>query len=391
MGKVKVVVTGGGTGGHVYPAIAVARYLSREHPGWEVLFIGSAGGREADAADVYGVPFKGIELSGLAGRRSLDRPRALCLFARGVFRCRKILREFGATCVVGTGGYASAPACFAARPLGVPIILHEMNYRPGIVTRVLCRGAYAVAVADQGTGGLLPGGVNVVVTGVPVRTEMEALADPGWRAEVGREALDVFGLERGRKTLIVFGGSQGAQALNEALWEVLPSISERGDLQVLHLTGKRAREEPRLARVEESLEGKRLVYRAVAYVERMDLVYSVADMAVTRSGAGTVAELAAASVPSVLVPYPYAAGAHQEGNAELLQREGVAKMIKQVGDSALAAVQEAVRLMDDEAERSRMGAAFAEARRGSGAEGIAVLVEELIDGSREGRENGGES
>lgn len=377
MGKVKVVVTGGGTGGHVYPAIAVARYLSRAHPGWEVLFIGSAGGTEADVAGVYGVPFEGIELSGVVGRRALDQPRALYLFARGVFRCRRILGSFRPTCVVGTGGYAAAPACFAARTLGVPIILHEMNYRPGIVTRVLCRGAYAVAVAHQGTGESLPGGVNVVVTGVPVRPEMESLADTGRRAEVGREARDVFGLESGRKTLIVFGGSQGAQALNEALWEVLPSISGRGDLQVLHLTGKRAYEEPRLARVEESLSRERLVYRAVAYVERMDMVYAVADMAVARSGAGTVAELVAASVPSVLVPYPYAAGAHQEGNAELLQREGVAKMIKQDGDSALAAVLEAVRLMDDEAERSRMGAAFAEARRGSGAEGIAALIEEL--------------
>ena len=143
------------------------------------------------------------------------------------------------------------------------------------------------------------------------------------------------------------------------------------------MTGKRAEKETRLVRVEESLSGERLVYRTVAYVERMDLVYSVADMVVARSGAGTVAELVAASVPSVLVPYPYAAGAHQEGNAELLQREGVAKMIKQDGDSALAAVLEAVRLIDDEAERSRMADAFARARRGSGAEGIAALIEEL--------------
>lgn len=373
----KVVVTGGGTGGHVYPALAVARHLYDTHPGWEVLFIGSAAGPEAEVAGEYGVPFEGLDLSGLVGRGALDRPRALFLFTRGVLRCRRILGEFRPACVVGTGGYAAAPACFAAKTLGIPIILHEMNYQPGIVTRILCRGAYAVAAAQQGTEVLLPRRARVVVTGIPVRPEIEALADSGWHAEVREEACAVFGLERGRETLLVFGGSQGARALNDALWEVLPRLSERSGLQVLHLTGKRAYEEPRRSQAEERLAGKPLVYRAVAYVERMDLVYSVADMAVARSGAGTVAELVAASVPSVLVPYPYATGAHQEGNAELLGRLGVAKVIKQEGDSALAALLEALQLMDDGPERARMISAFPAARRGSGAEGIAALVEEL--------------
>ena len=341
----RVVVTGGGTGGHVYPALAVAGYLSGADSSWETLFIGTESGPEAAAARVAGIPFEGLELAGLMGRRPGDRIRALTLFTRGVWSCRRILGEFQPGCVVGTGGYVAAPACFAARTLGIPIILHEMNYHPGVVTRVLSRGAYAVAVAHRETGELLPRNARVVTTGIPVRPEIEALASPDRRREAVDEACERFGLELERRTLLLFGGSQGAEALNEALWEVLPRVSGRGDLQVLHLTGKKGYEKRRRLKAEESLAGKPIIYRPIAYLERMDLAYAVCDLAVARAGAGTVAELMAASLPSVLVPFPYATGAHQESNARSVERLGAARVVKQRGDSALDAVEEAGKVL----------------------------------------------
>lgn len=376
----RVLVTGGGTGGHVYPGIAIAKRLIQSHPEAEIVFTGSATGPEAKAAGDAGFSFIGLNLAGLVGRRPLEMLRALSLFAGGTIFCRKMLKEKRPLCVVGTGGYAAAPACFAAFTLKIPLIMHEMNYRPGLVTRVLARRACAVAVAYPGTRRLLPRGTNAVLTGVPVRPEVEALRDEETAAGSRALALVEFGLVKERKTLLVFGGSQGSEALNGAVWEVVPRMSERGDIQVLHLSGKRGYEDARREEAERKVSRAALIYRVREYSERVDLAYAVSDLAVTRAGASTIAELAAAAVPSVLVPFPFATGGHQEENAEQLGKTGLARVVRQDGASAARALEEAMKLLDDEKTLRDMREAGLRAGTTSGAKGIVELVEELSEG-----------
>ncbi len=370
----RLVITGGGTGGHIYPAIAVAKYF-QDVPGTEIIFIGSFAGPEGDSARAAGLHFEGLELSGLVGKDPVAAVRALGRFSAATVRCRRLFKSERPDCLVGTGGYAAAPATFAAAWMKVPFVAIEPNFQPGLVTRVLSRRAGAVAVAFDGTAALLPHGARVRVTGVPVRREIERLASDDAHDEAKEEALRFFELEQGRPTLLVFGGSQGAQALNDALWSVLESNETRADLQILHLTGKRAHQDPRRSRAE-SKASRGSVYKALPYCYRMELAYGVADLALTRAGAGTIAELAAAALPAVLVPYPYASG-HQDLNARELAASGAALVVDQEGDSAERAVREALSLMHDAERLARMRNALRVPGRTLGTEGIAALVEEL--------------
>jgi UDP-N-acetylglucosamine--N-acetylmuramyl-(pentapeptide) pyrophosphoryl-undecaprenol N-acetylglucosamine transferase len=373
-----IVVSGGGTGGHIYPAIAVAECALREIPGATISFVGSAAGPEAKAAPAAGLTFHGLEVAGVVGKSPVKAARALLLFVKASRKCRTVLKESGASCVVATGGYASAPACYAARRLGLPLILHEMNYEPGVVTRLFSGKASMVALAYQGTASLLSRKAKTRVTGVPVRPEIEALADTDNRAVARTAAVKEFELEPSRKTLFVFGGSQGAQALNEALWKQLPALAERRDLQLLHMTGRNnfdstGHENARLA-----VAGGGLIYKSCPYIERMDLAYAVADLAVCRSGAGTIAELMAAHLPAVLVPFPHATGGHQEKNARALERGGAVIVEPQVDGVADGAIGAAVRALDDAAGLQSMREAGAASGGSGGAKGIVEVIEEVM-------------
>lgn len=374
----RLVVSGGGTGGHIYPAIAVARRFLNQDPGAAILFVGSSSGPEKAAAAAAGLDFEGIELKGFAGKSPVEKVKALGLFSRGTRAARRIVRDFSPDCVLGTGGYASAPACVAAAWLRVPLVLIEMNVRPGIVTRTLARRAEAVAVAYPATAEELKK-ARVVVTGVPVRPEVEALADEAAREQAKLEARVIFRLEDGRKTLLVFGGSQGAKTVNDAIISKLRALEGRADLQVLHIAGSAGIEEAEKAA--SCMEGARLIYRPVRYIEKIYMAYAVSDLALCRSGASTIAELSAARLPAVLVPFPYATGAHQESNAEQAAAAGAAVVVRQTGGCAAGAVAAALDLLSDDENLRRMARA-AGRLAGSGSKGVASLIEEIREGAR---------
>jgi len=214
---------------------------------------------------------------------------------------------------------------------------------------------------------------------VPVRPEIEALADGDARLRARLAAVERFGLERSRKTLLVFGGSQGAQALNTALWRSIPSLQQRKELQVLHVTGPKNFGSSEHEAALGSLEGAPLVYRPYGYMERMDLAYAAADLAVCRSGAGTIAELMAARVPAVLVPFPHATGGHQEKNARALERTGAVTVTSQVDGVADRAIEVAISTLDDAGMLRSMAEAAATTARPDGAKGIVALIEEVMN------------
>lgn len=305
----RVVISGGGTGGHLFPALAVREALARRRPEAPVLFVGAAAGVEATLLPRLGQAFRGLAAAQVQGR---GRGRQLLALARlpGLVRqARAILREFGAEVVLGVGGYASVPTVAAAALAGVPRVLHEQNAVPGLANRWLGRVATAVAVAFEGAAKAFPGR-RVVVAGNPVRAAIR----PGDR----RAARGRLGLAPDRLTILVFGGSQGAHRLNAGVLEALPELAGlRGELQFVHATGERELEEVRAAYARHGLAAV-----TAPFLEEMAAAYQAADFAICRAGAGTVFELAAVGLPALLVPYPFAANDHQRANAETLVAAG---------------------------------------------------------------------
>lgn len=255
-------------------------------------------------------------------KRSLFAPDNLSAAARmvGAIRVfRGAMRASRPDIAVGFGSYASVPGMLAARSLRIPTVIHEQNAVPGAANRLLGRGARGVAVAFSGSEKAF-GTKRVKVVGNPVRAE---LARPAAR----EEALRFFGLKDGVFTLAVVGGSQGAQSLNQAVTAALPLFGEDQPVQVILAAGKGKYEEL-VRQIEACGAGAGVTWRAYPYIDRMDLLYAAADLLLCRSGASTLAELTILGVPSILVPYPYAAAGHQEANARVLEQRGAAVLVQ---------------------------------------------------------------
>jgi UDP-N-acetylglucosamine--N-acetylmuramyl-(pentapeptide) pyrophosphoryl-undecaprenol N-acetylglucosamine transferase len=335
-GAVRVVITGGGTGGHVYPGLAVSAALRARTPEAEILFVGSASAMEAKVIPRSGYPFRGLQVARVSRVSLRARMEGLLRLPGTVREAAGILKEFGADVVFGVGGYASVSTVLAAARLGIPRVLHEQNAFPGLANRWLGRIASAVAVSFPGTVGFFPRG-RATVTGNPIRPEIRP-ADKG-------TARTRLGLAADRFTVLVFGGSQGAHRLNQAVLEALREIGpERDRLQFVHGTGEKDRDEVRRAYAD-----AKVAARVEAFFEEMATIYQAADFAICRAGAGTVFELAALGLPGLLVPYPHAANDHQRLNAEAMVEAGAAWVVSDQrcdGDRVAASLRTALERPD---------------------------------------------
>jgi UDP-N-acetylglucosamine--N-acetylmuramyl-(pentapeptide) pyrophosphoryl-undecaprenol N-acetylglucosamine transferase len=336
---VRVAIAGGGTAGHVNPALALAEALA----GCEVTFLGTATGAEARLVPAAGWPLEAIEVRGWDRARPASFPAAGAVAVRALASARRVLRRIRPDVVVGMGGYVSLPACLAARSLGKPIVLHEQNIVLGLANRVCKPLASAVAVSFRDS--LDSAGRRGVFVGNPIRAEI-ANAD---HASERARGLRRFSLEEDRHTLLVFGGSQGARRINDAVTELRALWAQRGDLQVVHVTGS--------AHAPSREQGPGLVYRAVPFVDRMIEAYAVADVALCRGGATTVAELEAVGLPSIIVPYPFHRDRQQELHARVLERAGAAIAIPDADASGRTVAGHAERLLGDTDVRARMRSA----------------------------------
>ena len=362
-----VVIAGGGTAGHISPAIALAQELAAS--GHDVLFLGTADGMEARLFPEAGFRFAPIEAMPLARRVSADTLRVPAVALRSLRACRPYVAR--ADVVVGMGGYVSVPPVLAARWLRRPVVLHEQNAVPGLANRVLARGARAIALSFADAASRLPRGVRTVVTGDPVRGGI--LGVPAGRESLRAEALATLDLEAGRATVLVFGGSLGALHLNRTVAAALDHLRDRSDLQLVVLTGPR-----HLATVGESAAREMgLRVRALPYLDRMELAYAAADAVVARAGANSIAELTVCGLASILVPYPHATNDHQTANARELERAGAAELLPDAELRPDDLADRIARLVDDAPRRARMAAAAAAwARPNAGAE-LALLVSEV--------------
>ena len=364
----KVVIAGGGTAGHVFPALALADRLRRD-AGATVLFVGSPDGQEATLVPSAGYEFHAVRAQKMVRSLSVETARAPFVALRSVRACRPLVKD--ADVVVGLGGYVSAPAVLAVRRPGTKIVLMEQNAVPGLVNRLLAHRADAVGVAFEDARARFRARVPVRVTGNPVRDTILSVAEH--RSDVAASAWPALGLRPDRRTVAVFGGSLGALHLDRAIAGVIPLLRNRADLQLFVASGPAHLDVVTTA----ANDAGDLLVRVVPFLEQMELALAVADLAVARSGAGHIAELTVCGVPAILVPYPHATENHQEANAREVVRAGAADMLLDDELSPERLADRIVSLLDNEDRRRAMSEAARAWARPDAADRLAALVTEV--------------
>lgn len=342
----RLLLAGGGTGGHLFPAVALAQRLLETDPEAKVLFVGTRRGIEARVLPGLGLPLETIEIRGLVGQGLWGKVRLVPCLVKSLRQSSRILDRFRPDVVLGVGGYASGPVLLAAHFKKRPLVIHEQNAWPGLTNRLLARWAERVFLSFGEADRAFNRG-RTMLTGNPLRRGMEECPPVG----------------RGKPTLLVFGGSRGARAINRAVVEALPLLADfRGRLDIVHQTGV------------DDLETVREGYRragwpdtdVVPFIDDMAAAYARAHLVVCRAGATTIAELTACGRPAIMIPYPYAAADHQTANARALTRKGAGLCLPQ-GDltgERLARLAGDL-LKDRDRLRSMAGVALSLARRGA--------------------------
>jgi len=342
----KVIISGGGTGGHIFPAIAIAKALRRIEPGIEILFVGAHGRMEMERVPDAGYEIIGLDIQGI-DRSSVWNNLALPFKVIGsVLKSRKIIKEFQADVAVGVGGYASGPLLIAAHQMGVPTLIQEQNSYAGVTNKGLAKKTAKICVAYEGMEQFFPA-EKILLTGNPVRRESVDI-------EGKRDfALQIFGLQPQKKTILILGGSLGAKALNGHVLDVMQVLAEKSDIQVIWQTGKAYYED-----LEEILDLSRAIpgnVKVKPFLDRMDLAYAAADLIVSRAGAGTISELCVVGKPVILVPSPNVAEDHQTKNAQALVAKNAAVMVSEV-DARDTVMYVAMELVSDEEKCASLGA-----------------------------------
>ncbi|MBI4843321.1 MAG: undecaprenyldiphospho-muramoylpentapeptide beta-N-acetylglucosaminyltransferase [Nitrospirae bacterium] len=310
----KVVIAGGGTGGHIFPAIAVAKGLKKASAENEVIFVGTEKGIESRVIPKEGFDLKFIRSEGIVGKGVIGTLRSALKIPLSFVDALAILRGAKPDAVLGVGGYSSGPVVMSAVIMGIPTVIHEQNTMPGLTNRILGKFVDTVAVTYHESTHFFPH-EKTFITGNPVREEI---------LEGDRErGFERFSLDREMFTLFVFGGSSGARSINRAVTEALRYLGDYKErIQFLHQTG-----EADLLAVREAYHSLGFRGTVISFAHEMADAYAVADLVVSRAGATTLAELAACGKAAILVPYPFAAGKHQESNARKLLDMGAAQMI----------------------------------------------------------------
>ena len=354
----RVLIAGGGTGGHIIPALAIADALQAGPGGAELLFLGTSRGLESKLVPQAGYRLKRIEVGQLKNVSFATRARTLLDLPRAVLRARALLRSFRPQVVVGVGGYASGPAMAAAILSGIPTLAFEPNAAPGLANRLVGQRVSAAAVNFAPAARFFR---NAQVTGIPVREAFFALP-PRPAGEPPH--------------LLVFGGSQGARALNGLLPRILPAVLDAvPGLTILHQAGPRAEQETRAAFQATGADPSR--WQVSAFLDDMPARFAAADLVLARSGASTVAELCAAGKPSLLVPFPLAADDHQRRNAEVLAEHGAALVVAEAELTPERLLLEVAKLLNGREALAAMGERARVLARHDAAQRIAEMVRGL--------------
>jgi UDP-N-acetylglucosamine--N-acetylmuramyl-(pentapeptide) pyrophosphoryl-undecaprenol N-acetylglucosamine transferase len=315
--RLNILFASGGTGGHLFPAVAVADEVKKIKPEAEITFVGTKGGISERVVPIRGYKFVPIWIGGFKRRLTLETFLFPVKLAVALVQSLLLMRRLRPTVVVGTGGYVCGPVVYMGSVLGIPTLIQEQNSYPGVTTRFLSSRVDQVHISFESSKRFFKRARNVHLSGNPTRATLGSIT----RAE----AANFFGLDVQKKTFLVFGGSLGASSINRAVLTILSGLVASG-IQVIWQTGENDYDTI-IASSEYQAEKGRGTIRVFKFIERMEYAYSACDLALCRAGATTVAELARAGVPSVLIPYPYATADHQTENAKAMVDSGTAIMI----------------------------------------------------------------
>jgi len=337
----RVIISGGGTGGHIFPALSIANALRKMMPGIEILFVGAEDRLEMDIVPRAGYNIVGLPVAGINRKNPLKNIPVIFKLFRSMRMAGKIINDFRPDVVVGVGGYASGPVLKKAASKGIPLLIQEQNSYAGITNRILAKKASVICVAYDGMEKYFPAS-KIIVTGNPLRQSI------GNTEILRKEALKHFRIKEEEKVVLVLGGSLGAGSINRCLAENIEKIAAT-DIRWIWQTGRNYFEDVN-ALVSVTQAANILVY---AFIERMDLAYSVADIIVSRAGAGTISELCLAGKPVILIPSPNVAEDHQTKNALALADREAAVIVRD-SDVNEKLIPEVLSLIHDEKRRNRL-------------------------------------
>lgn len=361
MKSFKFIISGGGTGGHIFPAIAIARELKKRNQQNEILFVGAHGKMEMEKVPAAGFNIEGLWISGLQRRITISNLLFPFKLVASAVKARIILNRFKPDVAIGVGGFASGPLLNAAASAGVPCLIQEQNSYAGLTNKLLGRKVKTICVAYDGMQKFFPT-EKIVITGNPVRVDI---------AEVDskrKEAIDFFKLDSNKKTLLVLGGSLGARTINNAIDRGLMQIEKSG-IQVIWQTGK--------FYVEQFKHHNKESILVTDFISRMDLAYAAADLVISRAGAISISELCVAEKACILVPSPNVAEDHQTKNALALQQRDAAILVTDK-EALNSLVLQALQLIQEDGKRQRLQQAIAQLAKPDATERIVDEIYKLI-------------
>ena len=359
----KYIISGGGTGGHIYPAIAIANELKTRDKDSQILFVGANGKMEMEKVPKAGYNIEGLNISGF--KRSLDWSN-VSLPVKVWMSLKKaghIIKKFSPDAVIGTGGFASGPVLFKAAGYSIPTLIQEQNSFPGVTNKILAKRVNKICVAYENMNEYFPK-EKIIVSGNPVRGELR-------NEEAPKSAcLEYFGLNKDKKTILSIGGSLGAKGINEALADSLKAFQDN-DIQLLWQTGK-----PFYDQAKSASNGMKNI-KAVEFIYEMGKAYKVADIIISRAGAIAISELCLIGKPTILIPYPYATGNHQFKNAESLSKNNATILIEDenAGEELLPAL---IKLVGDENKQKEIASNIAQMAKPEALTTIVNEIEKLV-------------
>ncbi len=361
----RFIISGGGTGGHIFPALSIARALLERMPDAGILFVGAEGRMEMEKIPAAGFRIIGLPVQGLVRKFSLKNFIVLLKLLKSLLKAGSIIREFKPDAVIGTGGYVSAPVLGMAGRKGIPTFIQEQNSYPGISNKLLAKKAKKIFVAYPGMEKFFPG-EKILLTGNPVRKDLKFIK------EKTDEASEYFKLGKEKKIILIIGGSLGAGTLNDAVKEKLEMIAA-SDIRLIWQSGSYYYESAKQSLDRSTCSNVKLY----DFISRMDLAYAIADLVVSRAGAGTISELCLCAKPAILVPSPNVAEDHQTHNAMAMLRQGAAEMIEDKR-AVKDLFDEAIKLVSDEERLKSLSEEAAKLAVNNSAELIAAEIEKFV-------------
>lgn len=365
----KYLITGGGTGGHIYPALAIAKEIKNRHKEAEILYVGTKEGLEAELVPKEGINFKTIRVKGMPRKINKESLIAIKELLHGINNSKKIIKEFNPDIVIGTGGYVCGPVVYAGKKKNIPGLIHEQNAFPGVTNKILSRYVDKVAVTFDESKKYFKYPERIVNTGNPIRKEI---------FEINIEdSYEKLGISAQKPFILSFGGSGGQKKLNDGMLQLIKEASIKKDIQIIHVTGKRLYEEFMQEIKSNNIKLSNEI-RVLPYLYEMPEGINIATLVITSAGAITLAEISSIGVPSILIPKAYTAENHQEFNAKSFGKKGASIVIleKDLKDNKLK--DQAYKLINDKNKLNEMIKSSKEIGRRDAAEKIVDEIDLLL-------------